>query len=580
MDLLKRFLFIIFIFYGSVSHAQNRNKDMRELNHVVELMNAFSRCSQAWYFDATQLQGALHASSKKLNENYFYCYKTSHKGSIQSSRTEELFRFPEITRNADNSMPAYQLEYVPLLEARETMYRSLERNKKLFGPISPILSKYMAVSDTLFKIHEALNDYITEKTFRSDNEFRQARDILIAHDRWYEEYYILFKQLDKALVDYTNEQYPPLKKHWELQQGLQELNLTMNLLNRWENEAYRENFSNNLKYDSLLHSLNESGLQKDSLYLYNTRGYGYLSSGFWLHTRYRTFYTSMHSTIYWFAPLKGTPDVYIKPSQKHYNDFVRSYNTVVDDYNDYIEIADGLTHTQNSICCLHPSEIDTTQNVLLKAPRLPYKFEYEEKKPDEVIPEPIPENLSSDELLIRKAQPHHLVYLLDASSSMNESGKLTHLKEHANKLVQLQREVDHISVVTFSGRSEVLLQSVPCDQKKHIEEKISRIHAFGQTNIKSGLQTVKNLLSSTKLENGVNSVLLLTDGEFPLSDETRMLLNELKTDGIVIYFVYLGKPLGRKSSKAFQKTYSDLGVILYDTNKIDLKEALLKIATE
>lgn len=580
MDLLKRLLFTVCILSGIDSHAQNRNTDMRELNHVVELMNAFSRCSQAWYFDATQLQGALYHSSKKLNENFFYCYKTSHKGSIQSSRTEELFRFPEITRNADNSMPAYQLEYIPLLEAKESMLQSMEKNKKLFAPISPLLVNYIAATDSLFQIHEALNDYITEKTFRSDPEFRQARDILVAHDRWYEAYYVLFKQLDKALVDYTNEQYPPLKKHWELQQGLQELNLTMNLLSRWENEAYREDFSNNLKYDSILRSLNESGITKDSLYLYKTRGYGYLSSGFWLHTRYRTFYTSMHSTIYWFATVKGTADVYIKPSQKRYNDFVRSYNTVVDDYNDYIEIADGPKHLENALCCVHPSEIDTAQNVLLMAPRFPYKFEYEEKKPEGVIAEPIPENLSPDELLIRKAQPHHLVYLMDASSSMNESGKLAQLKEHATQLVQLQREVDRISVVTFSGKSEVLLQSVPCDQKKHISDKISRIHAFGQTNIKSGFQAVQNLLASTKLESGVNSVLLLTDGEFPLSDETQTLLKELKANGIVIYFVYLGKPLGRKTAKAFEKQYADLGVLLYDTNKIDLKAALLKIATE
>ena len=151
---------------------------------------------------------------------------------------------------------------------------------------------------------------------------------------------------------------------------------------------------------------------------------------------------------------------------------------------------------------------------------------------------------------------------------MNESGKLTQLKEHATNLVQLQREVDRISVVTFSGKSEILLQSIPCDQKKHIAEKIERIHAFGQTNIKSGFQTVKTLLASTKLESGVNSVLLLTDGEFPLSDETRTLVNELKADGIVIYFVYLGKPLGRKTAKAFAKTYAELGVVLYDTKKI------------
>ena len=117
-------------------------------------------------------------------------------------------------------------------------------------------------------------------------------------------------------------------------------------------------------------------------------------------------------------------------------------------------------------------------------------------------------------------------------------------------------------------------------QKKHINEKIERIHAFGQTNIQRGFETVKTLLNSDKLEKGVNAVLLLTDGEFVLNSETQAILNAFKAGNIPVYFIYLGKPLNKKEAKAFRKTYTDMGVILYDTNKIDLKEALLKIATE
>lgn len=575
---MKVLFFISILLHTHLLFSQDRNQKMRELNYVIELMNAFSFCNQTWYFDATKLQGAVYTSSKKLNENYFYCDKTMHKGWISYTGLEEKFRFPEITPNAEKMIPAYQADYIPWLEAKETVFKSMAKNKKLFEPIAPILISYVAATDSLFKTHEALNNYITEKIFRSDNEFRHARDILIAHDNWFEQCYLLFKQLDKALVDYTNEYYSPLKTHGELQQGLQELNLTMKLLTEWENELYLENSSNNAKHDTVLRSLNESGLKKDSLYLYKTKGYGYLSSGFWLHTRYRTFYTSMRSTIYWYASSKGTPEPYIKPSQKYYNDFVRSYNSVTDDYNDYIAISDALTYWETASCCLSRSEIDTNQNVLLMAPRLPYKFEYEEKKQEEK--DSIPSEVHPDALLISKAQPHHLVYLLDASSSMNESGKLTHLKENASYLVQIQRAIDQISIVTFSGKSQVLMQAIPCDQKKHILEKIDHIHAFGQTNIQSGFETVKTLLSSSKLQKGVNSVLLLTDGEFQLKEETLAIINQLKANEIGICFVYLGEPLKKKTTKALEKKYSDLGVIFYDTNRIDLKEALLKIATE
>jgi hypothetical protein len=553
---------------------------MREMNHMVELMNAFSHGTQTWYFDAVQLQKALHQSSEKINDNYFYCSKTQKSGLLSYSGIETTFRFKELTPNSKNQIPIYQADYIPWLEARELVLNKLHQAKSSYSPFAATLSKYISSTDSLFNAHSELNDYVSDKKFHSDHQFQEAKRILKNHERWFKACYLNSKELDSVLVAYCNFHYPPFQTHKELQQGLQELNLTMNLLTSWEKELVVENLSNNLKYDAQLRILNTEGLKQDSLYLYKTRGYGRPNSGFWLHTRYRTFYTSMQSNMYWFASSKHPSESFIKNSQQAYNDFVRSYNSIVEDYNDYIEIADGLTFKKTSSCCLSPSEIDTNQNVLLMAPKLLYKFEYSESITEQTPVDSTLSELSSDEILIRKAQPHHLIYLLDASSSMNESGKLAHLKENATNLMKIQREVDRMSIITFSGKSEVLLQSVPCDKKKYIEEKIEHIHAFGQTNIQSGFETVKALLASTKLEKGINSVLLLTDGEFPLSEETKSIIQELKATKIGICFVYLGKALKKKNAKSLERMYSDLGIIFYDTNTIDLKNALLKIATE
>lgn len=577
---MKVLILFPFLFYCQLLFSQARNQKMRELNHVAELMNAFSTCNQQWYFDAIQLQKALHRSAQKINENYFYCSKTQQNSLLTYTGIENTFRFKEITPNAQNQIPAYQADYLPWLEAKETVSKILSKPKNEFTSFAPILNKYLASTDSLYAVHTQLNNYVAEKAFRSDTGFQTAKRILKAHDHWSRQCYVRSKELDSALIDYCNFHYPPLQTHKELQQGLQELNLTMNLLTNWERELYSENGTNNAKFDTQIRLLNAEGLKNDSLYLYKTRGYGNLRSGFWLHTRYRTFYTSMQSRIYWFASSKYPSEPFVKKSQQAYNDFVSSYNTIVEDYNDYIEIADGLTFLKTASCCLSASEIDTNQNVLLMAPKLLYKFEYQEEIPEQVPTDSVVTQMSSEELLIHQAAPHHLVYLLDASSSMNESGKLAHLKETANNLVKIQREVDRISIVTFSGKSTVLLRSVPCNQKKQIREKIDHIRAFGQTNITGGLETVKELLDSDQLENGVNSVLLLTDGEFLLSDQSRALIRELKDKGIAVSYIYLGEPLGKKWAKTFQKTFFDLGVVVYDTNRIDLKEVLLKIATE
>ena len=577
---MKFLILLAGLFISGTLFSQARNQKMREINQVVEFMNAFSRCNQDWYFDAVQLQKGLHASAQKVNENYFYCSKTQQSGLLRDTDIEKSFRFKEITPNTQNQIPAYQSDYIPWLEARELVLKVLSKPKNQYASFAPVLIKYIASSDSLYGVHTELINYVSDKQFRSDNQFQTAKRILRDHERWFRHCYVSSKELDSVLVEFCNFHYPPFPSHKELQQGLQELNLTMNLLTNWERELYAENLSNNVKYDAKIRLLNTEGLKNDSLYLYKTRGYNVLRSGFWLHTRYRTFYTSMHSQIYWFASSKHPSESFIKKSQQAYNDFVRSYNAIVEDYNDYIAIADGLTFTKTSDCCLAPSEIDTSQNVLLMAPKLLYKFEYREEISKPEAKDSIVTPLTEDELLIHNALPHHLIYLLDASSSMNESGKLAHLKENATNLVKIQREVDRISIVTFSGKANILLQSVPCSQKKHIAEKIERIHAFGQTNIQSGFEMVKSLLHSDKLEKGVNSVILITDGEFPLSDETKTLINELKANQIGICFVYLGEKMNKKDAKAFQKTYTDLGVILYDTNRIDLKEALLKIATE
>lgn len=559
--------------------AQNRNEQVCELNRIVELMNAFSFCNQQWYADAVQLQKAVFQSKEKINENYFYCSKTQQNGTVSYSGIESASRFREITPTASNGIPAYQADYIPWLEAREKVLNNLAGNSGSYTPLLPILKKYLVSTDSLYLTHKELNEYVSNKQFRSDPQFRQAKTILKNHANWFRQCYQDSRELDSLLVEYFNRSFPPLASHQELKQGLQELNLTMNLLKNWENDLYRENFSTTKAYDKEIRILNAQGLKNDSLYLYETRGYGNLRSGFWIHTRYRTFYTSMQSTIYWFATSRHTSESFIKPSQQAYNDFVRSYNSIVEDYNDYLELADGLTFSKTSACCLSKSEIDTNQNVLLMAPRLLYKFEYD---PGKIEPDSNAYVRSVDALRIQQAAPHHLVYLLDASSSMNESRKLDLLKEQAAYLVGIQRQVDQISVVTFSGKSEVLLQAVPCDQKEQITQKINRIHAWGRTNIQSGLDTAKTILLSNPnpSRKGINAVLVLTDGEFPLSSKIQQILGDLKKSNILIYFVYLGKPLNKKEVKSVQKTYEDLGIVFCDTNRFGLKETLLKIASD
>lgn len=557
--------------------AQDRNQKVRDLNTLVELMNAFSMCNQQWYFDAVQLQKALYQSKEGIKESYFYCSKTQQRGWSYYSGIEEVFHFPEITPNEQGHVPSYQTDYIPWLRLKERVSKLLS-DGKIPLEVTPVLSEYMRAADNLFAAHTDLNTYVSEKLYRSDERFLSGVQLLERHQHWFEMCHNNSMQLNDALQQYFQKHLPPLTTHAELQNGLGEIKRSMQLLAQWERLLYAGDRSRDNELDAQLRQFNEEALSKDSFYLSTTRGYGYLHSGYWLHTRYRTFYTSMKSTIYWFASTKRVPEPFLKPSQQAYNDFLRSYNSVVEDYNDYIELADGLSFVEKAVCCLSRSEVDTNQNVLLMQPRLLYQFEMTPTQP--VLVDVVPEILSEDQALIHQSLPHHLVYLLDVSSSMNEGEKLSRLKENATYLVNIQRSVDHISIVTFSGKSETILQAVPCDRKEQITEKINRIQATGQTNVYEGFKTVKGLLETNKIGEGVNTVLILTDGEFTLTQQTQSIINGLQENGIGICFVYLGKEKSNKETRKLETSYKKMEVRYYDIHRMNLKEVLLKIATE
>jgi len=557
--------------------AQDRNQKVRDLNTLVELMNAFSMCNQQWYFDAVQLQKALYQSKEGIKESYFYCSKTQQRGWSYYSGIEEAFHFPEITPNEQGHVPSYQTDYIPWLRLKERVSKLLS-DGKIPLEVTPVLSEYMRAADNLFTAHTDLNTYVSEKLYRSDERFLSGVQLLERHQHWFEMCHNNSMQLNDALQQYFQKHLPPLTTHAELQNGLGEIKRSMQLLAQWERLLYAGDRSRDNELDAQLRQFNEEALSKDSFYLSTTRGYGYLHSGYWLHTRYRTFYTSMKSTIYWFASTKRVPEPFLKPSQQAYNDFLRSYNSVVEDYNDFIELADGLSFVEKAVCCLSRSEVDTNQNVLLMQPRLLYQFEMTPTQP--VLVDVVPEILSEDQALIHQSLPHHLVYLLDVSSSMNEGEKLSRLKENATYLVNIQRSVDHISIVTFSGKSETILQAVPCDRKEQITEKINRIQATGQTNVYEGFKTVKGLLETNKIGEGVNTVLILTDGEFTLTQQTQSIINGLQENGIGICFVYLGKEKSNKETRKLETSYKKMEVRYYDIHRMNLKEVLLKIATE
>ena len=110
--------------------------------------------------------------------------------------------------------------------------------------------------------------------------------------------------------------------------------------------------------------------------------------------------------------------------------------------------------------------------------------------------------------------PANLVFLIDVSGSMQTPVKLPLLKNAFRLLTDQLTARDRVSMVVYAGSSGVVLQPTPGDQKHKIREAIDRLEAGGSTNGAEGIERAYQLAHDTFIKNGINRVVLATDGDF------------------------------------------------------------------
>ena len=108
----------------------------------------------------------------------------------------------------------------------------------------------------------------------------------------------------------------------------------------------------------------------------------------------------------------------------------------------------------------------------------------------------------------------NLVFLIDTSGSMNEANKLPLVQKSLNMLLDELDERDTVSIVTYAGSAGTALQPTPASQKAKIRAVIDQLGAGGSTAGAEGIRQAYNLAEANFDRNGVNRVILATDGDF------------------------------------------------------------------
>ena len=133
---------------------------------------------------------------------------------------------------------------------------------------------------------------------------------------------------------------------------------------------------------------------------------------------------------------------------------------------------------------------------------------------------------------VAKAQlpPANLVFLIDTSGSMSDENKLPLLKKSFAQLVEQMRPQDRVSMVVYAGSAGLVLEPTPGDQKEKILAALDNLGAGGSTNGGAGIQLAYAMAKQAYMKNGVNRVILATDGDFNVGTTDQKALETLVGD--------------------------------------------------
>ena len=108
---------------------------------------------------------------------------------------------------------------------------------------------------------------------------------------------------------------------------------------------------------------------------------------------------------------------------------------------------------------------------------------------------------------------NNLVFLIDVSGSMMSQDKLPLLKKAFSYLVGNLGANDTISIVTYSGKEEVVLEGCNGLNSERIMNAINSLQAAGSTNGQAGLEMAYRIAEANFIEGGNNRIIMASDGD-------------------------------------------------------------------
>ena len=143
-------------------------------------------------------------------------------------------------------------------------------------------------------------------------------------------------------------------------------------------------------------------------------------------------------------------------------------------------------------------------------------------------------------LMAQVRMPLNFALVIDHSGSM-KGAKLRNVREAVKMVIDRLEPTDYISVVIFDDSAQVIIPSMPANDKPGMKAAIDRIQDAGGTTMSLGMIQGLGELRRWNIPNAVNRMILLTDGvTYGDTDRCRQLARDAAASGISIYPLGIG----------------------------------------
>lgn len=221
-------------------------------------------------------------------------------------------------------------------------------------------------------------------------------------------------------------------------------------------------------------------------------------------------------------------------------------------------------------------------------------FDYDYKLPEENLPFSVnieysdcPWNdeaqlvsigLKAPEIDMSQREAMNVVFLIDVSGSMYDYNKLPLAQKAFDLLAEGLNENDRVSIVTYAGSDQVVLQGAKGSDYMTIADALYSLEAGGSTAGAAGINTAYEIAQKYFIEGGNNRVILATDGDLNVgvsSEEgLKALIEEKREDDI--FLSVLGFGMGNyKDTKLEALADNGNGNYAYIDSEFEAKRVLV-----